>query len=33
MKKYCDQFEDNEDTETLNNIEKYEDRLKYFIKK
>ena len=31
--KYCDQFEDNEDTETLNNIEKYEDRLKYFIKK
>ena len=31
--KYCDQFEDNEDTETLTNIEKYEDRLKYFIKK
>ena len=31
--KYCDQFEDNEDTETLSNIEKYEDRLKYFIKK
>ena len=31
--KYCDQFEDNENTETLNNIEKYEDRLKYFIKK
>ncbi len=31
--KYCDQFEDNEDTETLANIEKYEDRLKYFIKK
>ena len=23
----------NEDTETLNSIEKYEDRLKYFIKK
>ena len=31
--KYCDNYEDNEDTETLNNIEKYEDRLKYFIKK
>ena len=31
--KYCDQFEDHEDSETLNNIEKYEDRLKYFIKK
>ena len=26
-------YENNEDTETLNNIEKYEDRLKYFIKK
>ena len=25
--------EENEDAETLANIEKYEDRLKYFIKK
>ena len=31
--KYCDDYEENEDTETLANIEKYEDRLKYFIKK
>ena len=31
--KYCDDYEENQDTETLNNIEKYEDRLKYFIKK
>ncbi len=31
--KYCDDYEDNQDTETLSNIEKYEDRLKYFIKK
>jgi len=31
--KYCDDYEDNQDTETLTNIEKYEDRLKYFIKK
>ena len=31
--KYCDDYEDNEDAETLANIEKYEDRLKYFIKK
>ena len=30
--KYCDDYEDNEDAETLANIEKYEDRLKYFIK-
>ena len=29
--KYCDDYEENENTETLNNIEKYEDRLKYFI--
>ena len=31
--KYCDDYEENEDIETLSNIEKYEDRLKYFIKK
>ena len=31
--KYCDDYEENEDIEILNNIEKYEDRLKYFIKK
>ena len=31
--RYCDDYEDNEDAETLANIEKYEDRLKYFIKK
>ena len=31
--KYCDDYEENEDAETLANIEKYEDRLKYFIKK
>ena len=31
--KYCDDYEENQDTETLANIEKYEDRLKYFIKK
>jgi len=31
--KYCDDYEDKEDAETLANIEKYEDRLKYFIKK
>ena len=29
----CDDYEDNEDAEILANIEKYEDRLKYFIKK
>ena len=33
MKSIVIQFEDNEDTETLNNIDKYEDRLKYFMKK
>ena len=31
--RYCDDYEDNEDAEILANIEKYEDRLKYFIKK
>ena len=31
--KYCDDYEEKEDAETLANIEKYEDRLKYFIKK
>ena len=31
--RYCDDYEDKEDAETLANIEKYEDRLKYFIKK
>ena len=31
--RYCDDYEQTEDIETLNNIEKYEDRLKYFIKK
>jgi len=31
--KYCDEYENKEDEETLEKIEKYEDRLKYFIKK
>jgi len=31
--KYCDVYENKEDEETLEKIEKYEDRLKYFIKK
>ena len=31
--KYCDEYESKEDEETLEKIEKYEDRLKYFIKK
>ena len=31
--KYCDEYENREDEETLEKIEKYEDRLKYFIKK
>ena len=31
--KYCDNYEDKEDEELLEKIEKYEDRLKYFIKK
>ena len=31
--RYCDDYEEKEDAETLANIEKYEDRLKYFIKK
>ena len=31
--KYCHDYEENQDTETLANIEKYEYRLKYFIKK
>ena len=31
--KYCDENENKEDEETLEKIEKYEDRLKYFIKK
>ena len=31
--KYCDEYEKKEDEETLEKIEKYEDRLKYFIKK
>jgi len=36
--KYCDDYEskeedDKEDEELLEKIEKYEDRLKYFIKK
>ena len=31
--KYCNTYEDKEDDEILEKIEKYEDRLKYFIKK
>ena len=31
--KYCDDYKDKEDEELLEKIEKYEDRLKYFIKK
>ena len=31
--KYCDDYENKEDEELLEKIEKYEDRLKYFIKK
>ena len=31
--RYCDDYEQKEDAETLANIEKYEDRLIYFIKK
>ena len=31
--KYCDDYEDKEDENLLEKIEKYEDRLKYFIKK
>ena len=31
--KYCDDYENKEDQELLEKIEKYEDRLKYFIKK
>ena len=31
--RYCDGYEDKEDEELLEKIEKYEDRLKYFIKK
>ena len=31
--KYCDEYENKEDEKTLEKIEKYEDRLKYFIKK
>ena len=31
--KYCDEYESKEDEKTLEKIEKYEDRLKYFIKK
>ena len=29
----CFKYENNEDDETLEKIEKYEDRLKYFLKK
>ncbi len=29
----CSRYENNEDDETLEKIEKYEDRLKYFLKK
>ena len=29
----CIKYENNEDDETLEKIEKYEDRLKYFLKK
>ena len=31
--RYCDDYEEKEYAETLANIEKYEDRLKYFFKK
>ena len=31
--KYCNSYEDKEDDDILEKIEKYEDRLKYFIKK